>query len=138
MTDEPSPRDVRFLEERLHEFNLARTGIRDARWLAVFARDRAGAIVGGVHGWTWGGCCEIRTVWVHERWRGRRLGSRLLELAESEARDRGARQIVLSTHSFQAPGFYRRSGYTKVAAVSDYPNGYAHVVLRKRLTSKKR
>jgi hypothetical protein len=33
---EPTPEQVRFLEERLYEFNAATTGIRDGRLLAFF------------------------------------------------------------------------------------------------------
>jgi GNAT superfamily N-acetyltransferase len=134
LTDDPPREDVQFLDDRLYEFNVARTGIRDGRLLAVFARDHAGEIVAGLHGWTWGGCCEIRFLWVHQDWRGRRLGTRLVELAEREARARGARQVVLATHSFQAPGFYRRLGFSTVGAVSDYPAGHAQIYLRKRLS----
>jgi GNAT superfamily N-acetyltransferase len=133
LTDDPTPEDVQFLDDRLYEFNVASTGIGDARLLAVFSRDGAGQIIGGLHGWTWGRCCEIRHFWVHELWRGRRLGTRLLELAEREARARGARMIVLATHSFQAPAFYRRRGFSKVGSVSDFPAGHEQIYLRKRL-----
>jgi hypothetical protein len=55
MTDEPRPDDVRYLDDRLYEFNAGKTGIDDGRLLGIFARDPAGGIVGGLYGWTWGG-----------------------------------------------------------------------------------
>jgi len=140
LTEEPSPDDVQFLDDRLYEFNVAATGRSDGRLLALFARDAPadtglpGRIVGGLYGWTWGGACEIRFLWVEERWRGRGLGSRLLTLAEDEARRRGARQILLSTHSFQAPDFYRRLGFEVVASLADYPSGHSQIWLRKSLS----
>ena len=112
---------------------MARTGITDVRLLAIILRDADDDIVAGLYGWTWGGCCELKTLWVHEYWRGLGLGTRLMAAAEEEARARGASQIVLSTHSFQAPDFYRRLGFDSVGQVEDYPVGHQNIFLRKRL-----
>ncbi len=90
VTDAPSRDDVQLLDDCLYEFNARRTGIDDGRLLGIFARDAGGQTIGGLYGWTWGGCCEIKLLWVHEAWRGKRLGTRLLERAESEATARGA------------------------------------------------
>lgn len=125
--------DLRFLEERIDAHNIALTGIDDVALIALVARDEHRAIVAGLHGWTWGGCCEVKTLWVDERWRGRGVGTHLLLAAEREARAHGAGQIVLSTHSFQAPEFYRRLGFEVVGAVDDYPVGHRSIHLRKRL-----
>lgn len=134
---EASPAEVAFLEERLYEFNVEKTGLRDGEGLAIFVRDPAGTIRAGLAGHTWGGCCEIRQVWIHESLRGRGLGRRLLAAAEAEARRRHCTQIVLSTHSFQAPGLYRKLGFTQVAALQDYPRGHAQLFFRKRLGGEK-
>ena len=103
--------------------------------LAIFLRDSGDDIVAGVYGWTWGGSCEIRTPWVHEHWRGRGVGTQLMKVAEDEARVRGASQIVLSTHSFQAPDFYRQLGFESVGQVDDYPAGHQSIYMRKRLVA---
>jgi GNAT superfamily N-acetyltransferase len=133
LTAEPSRDDVQFLDDRLYEFNVERTGLADGRLFGVFARDEGGRIVAGLFGWTWGACCEIRFLWVDARWRGQGLGRRLLELAENEARARAVEQIVLSTHSFQAPRFYQQLGFEIVGSISDYPAGHQQIHLRKRL-----
>jgi ribosomal protein S18 acetylase RimI-like enzyme len=133
----PSGVDIRFLDDQINAFNVARTGyeISDDVLLASFVRDADGAIRAGIYGWTWGGCCEISSLWVHEAWRGRGIGGRLLALAESEALRRGCRQLVLDTHSFQAPLFYQRLGYEVVGIVDDYPLGHQKYYLRKRLAA---
>lgn len=131
--DAPDRDEVQFLEDRIDEFNMAHTGITDVRILAIVVRDRDGAIVAGIHGWTWGRSCEVKTLWVHEQWRGHGVGRRLMTAAEHEARARGASQIVLSTHSFQAPDFYRRLGFEVVGQVDDHPVGHRSIYLRKLL-----
>ena len=133
VTDNPPPDFVSELDDRIYEFNVAATGISDGRLLAIPVKDSAGNLVAGLSGHTWGGTCEIRLLWIAEAERGRGLGTRLLETAEAEARSRGCDQIVLSTHSFQAPGFYAKLGFVEVGRVHDYPRGHDSILLRKRL-----
>ena len=134
MQTDPGPAEVAFLEDRLYEFNAKVTGLFDALGLAIFGRDDHGEVVAGLCGYTWGGCCEIRQVWVHERQRGLGVGRQLMELAETEARRRGCIQVILATHSFQAPEFYRKLGFEIVASLPDYPRGHQHLQLRKVLS----
>jgi len=131
--DAPEHDDIQFLDDRLYEFNVARTGITDGRLLAIFLRDTHDEIIAGLYGWTWGRCCEIKSLWVHEHWRGKGLGRRLLTAAEDEARARGSAQMVLTTHSFQAPDFYRRFGFEPAGYIEDYPEGHRLIYLRKQL-----
>jgi ribosomal protein S18 acetylase RimI-like enzyme len=135
---EPSSADVEFLEDRLYEFNAGATGIGDGRALGVFLRDESNAIVAGAAGHTWGETCELRQVWVAAELRGHGVGRRLLAEAEAEAVRRGCRQLVLATHSFQAPEFYRKLGFEVMSELPDYPRGYSHVVLRKSLSPETR
>ena len=130
---DPSPEQVQYLEDRIYEFNSGVTGIADGEWLAIFVRDDAGRIVAGIGGNTWAGCCEIRQLWVDESRRGLGVGSRLLAAAEDEARRRGCTRIMLMTFSFQAPAFYVRHGFTKVATVDGYADGHQNLLMTKRL-----
>jgi ribosomal protein S18 acetylase RimI-like enzyme len=125
--------DLQFLEEQVNEYNFATTGIRDARLLVMLLRDSAGRIYAGLSGHTWGGTAEVRFLWVDEAQRHNGIGSRLLRAAEEEARARGCRKIVLSTHSFQAPDFYRAHGYVVAGQYADYPRGYSSIFLEKPL-----
>ena len=132
--EEPCSADIEFLEDRLYDFNAGATGIRDGRGLGVFLRDEFKNIVAGAAGHTWGETCELRQVWVAASVRGRGLGRQLIAEAEAEAVRPGCRQLVLTTHSFQAPEFYRKLGFDVVSELPDYPRGYSHLVLRKRLS----
>ena len=122
-----------FLAERIYEFNAGATGYADGKLLAGCVRNGAGDIIAGFNGHTWGGCCEIAHVWVHERHRGQGLGTRLVRAAEAEAIARGCTQVVLATHSFQAPGFYERLGYERKYAIVDRPRGHANIIYVKAL-----
>jgi GNAT superfamily N-acetyltransferase len=133
LEEAPNPSDVARLEDEIYAFNSRTTGIHDGRMLAAFLRDDAGELRAGLTGHTWGGCCEVRFLWVREVDRHHGLGTRLLRAAEDEARRRGCRQVVLSTHSFQAPEFYRRHGYVEVGRAEGYPLGHAQIYLTKAL-----
>ena len=133
VVDEPLPRELEQIEQAINDFNFRTTGLYDGRSLAAFLHDERGALRAGLAGHTWGGCCEIRFLFVRESERRTGLGSALLCAAETEARARGCEQVVLSTHSFQAPDFYRRHGYVEVGRFTGYPEGHAQIYLRKTL-----
>jgi len=128
-----SPRDVSVLEDGLSRFNAAATGIRDGELLCVFLRGSDHEVVGGAYGWTWGGACYIRYLFLPTEMRRRGLGTRVMNEVEREARARGCRQIVLETHDFQAPEFYRRLGFEITGKVEDYPRGHRSLTMVKRL-----
>lgn len=121
------------LRRRLYAFNSRATGVDDGALLVVTARDDAERLVGGLFGWTWGGTAFVDLLFVDEDRRGTGLGSRLLADAEAEAVRRGCRQVLLATHTFQAPEFYAARGYTERGRFDDYPSGHAQVHLAKRL-----
>ena len=131
--DDPTLEDVDFLDERIYEFNVERTGYDDGRKLAIFVRNEIGEIVAGLWGWTWGGYGEVRTLWVHQSLRRQGLGGRLLQAAEDEARARRAVYMIIATHSFQAPEFYPRFGYQRIGTIPGKPPGFEEIWFRKEL-----
>jgi GNAT superfamily N-acetyltransferase len=121
------------LVDALLAFNRDATGIVEDEELSSFLRDEAGDLIAGVYGWVFGGAAEVALLWVRQDHRARGLGGRLLTAFEAKAAAMGCRQMVIRTHSFQAPEFYRAHGYEDVAAVDDYPAGHRYHLLRKRL-----
>ena len=48
-------------------------------------------------------------------------------------RTRGCSQVMLTTYSFQARGFYEKEGYRVVGEMADYPPGATYYWMRKDL-----
>lgn len=109
------------LSDELDSYNFAAVGESNLKELTVKAEDSQGALVAGLSGWTWGTCAGIGMVWVREDARKSGWGGRMLAAAESVARDRGCRQLLVSSFTFQAPDFYRRHGYTEFARSEGLP-----------------
>lgn len=128
-----SDEDAQALRDRINAFNMAAVTGLEGKDLGIFLRGEDGELRAGLYGWTWGGMMEVNMLWVHETERGRGLGSRLLAMAEAEGRARGAHSVVLDTHTFQAPDFYRRHGYEEYARIEGYPAGHDKLFFRKRL-----
>ena len=124
-----SPDQIDELEDRFYQFNAARTGHRDYAQLA-FVAEVAGSAVGAVAGFTWGGYCELRQLWVDEDHRANGVGHGLLTKAIEEARNRGCAAIYLATYSFQAPGFYKRFGFEPVVEIENRPVGHSDFIMR--------
>jgi GNAT superfamily N-acetyltransferase len=134
VNESPDDADVHFLDDRINQYNFETTGITDGRIISFFVRDESGDIIAGLYGWTWGGTCAVRYLWVRADHRKRGCGTALMEAAEREAHVRGCTQIVLSTHSFQAPRFYERLGFEIIGTNFDYPRGHQKHYLRRKLT----
>ncbi|MGW3655798.1 GNAT family N-acetyltransferase [Streptomyces sp. NPDC005151] len=112
------------LSEELTAFNNHATGAHDDRGLSVRVTDEAGDLVAGLVGWTWGGCAGISEVWVRADRRHEGWGARLVRAAEDEALGRGCTSVIVSSMSFQAPGFYRRQGYLETGSGGGLPGGH--------------
>ncbi len=130
---DPRSEDIRALINGLDGYGRERTGITDGKLIGLFLRAGDGAAVGGAFGWTWGGACYVRYLFVPADRRGRGEGTRLMREVERVARERGCGQIVLETHSFQAPEFYRKLGFAVTGRVDGYPRGHSYMTLVKRL-----
>ena len=117
------------LDQEISAFNAAVTGYHDGQLLSVAVRGDGGDLRAGLYGWTWGGCGYVDLLWVRDDQRGHGLGARLLAAAEAEIRRRGCDRVALNTHSFQAPGFYARLGYTECGRTPGYPHGHDDIHL---------
>lgn len=129
---DPDPLDIETLETRIRREASAAMGLGGEVDLAIFVRE-AGEIVAGISGWTWGDCCELQSLWVQPKLRGRGLATRLLAAAEADAAARGCAQTVHFTYDFQARALYEKSGYKLVGRVENFPSGTDVLWYHKRL-----
>lgn len=101
--------------------------------LDFLVRGDDGAILGGLHARAGRGWMFVDLLGLPPDLRGERLGSRLMDMAEDEARRLGCIGIYLDTFSFQARPFYEKRGFTVFAEIEDYPRGHQRYFLSKRL-----
>ena len=84
-------------------------------------------------GTAWLGLPKLWLLWVREDHRGSGIGRHLVTAFEDAARTKGARRVFLSSHTFQAPEFYRRLGYVETGRRDGWPAGHSDVLLMKEL-----
>jgi GNAT superfamily N-acetyltransferase len=128
-----STEDKDRVREMLGLFNVGKTGFDSYHELAIFLRDENNRIRGGVLGDAWGGWLHVSILWIEEEFRGGGHGLELMKAAEEEGRSLGCRYVHLDSHSFQAPDFYRKLGYTEFGVLEDAPIGYKQHFMWKRL-----
>jgi GNAT superfamily N-acetyltransferase len=121
--DEPDPRDLALLEERLAADAVAAAAVGEEHEFAVFVRDDDGQMVAGAFGNVWGGCCQMHVVWVDASLRGQGWGRRLMAAVEAEAGRRGCRLVMGLTYEILTGDFYDRLGYRTVGYLDDCPAG---------------
>ena len=122
------------ITDGLSAYNFDKSGYRDYRPLAVIVSDpQTGAAIGGLFGRTSLGLLFVERFFLPETLRGRGLGTRVLALAEEEARRRGCTRAALMTLAFQAPGFYLKQGYDLAARLECDPPGATRMLMTKKL-----
>jgi GNAT superfamily N-acetyltransferase len=112
ITNQADLSSEQYVITQTRKFNAAFTE-PDVQPIGVYARIDVGEVIAGVTGKTYWNYLEVQFLWVSEAHRQRGLATQLLLAAESEARNRGCEFSYLDTFSFQAPGFYRRLGYSE-------------------------
>ncbi len=110
------------IHQRLRAYN--RRYMRDFRDFSFHVEDDGRMVAGIVAGSTFR-TVEVEFLFVDEDFRGRGLGSALLRKVEEDARAAGMEHVLLNTYSFQAPGFYRKMGYTQLFAIDPCLGEYA-------------
>ena len=132
--EEISEEEFKLIDDGIVEHQRMLFGEVDRGNLAFFVRDDAGRTAGGVTGnWSSFGWLYVNSLWVDERLRGQRFGTRLMELIEKAAIKHGCQYSYLNTMTYQAPDFYRKLGYEEFARLENFPPGYSRLFFRKTL-----
>ena len=119
--------------EGISNFNEQKAGDDSGQNLCFVLQSSGEEVVGGVIGATYWDWLYVNLMWIREDLRSKGYGRRLLELAEEEARKRGAKNSYLDTFSFQAPDFYQKHGYRVFGELPDFPVGHTRYFLVKEL-----
>jgi GNAT superfamily N-acetyltransferase len=117
----------------ISEYNTQEAGDDNGKNLCFALKGPDEEILGGVIGathWDW---FYINLMWIKAEHRRQGYGRRLLQLAEDEARQRGAKHAYLDTFSFQAPDFYKKHGYEVFGELQDFPTGHQRYYMVKKL-----
>ena len=102
----------------------------------ILARNGEGEILGGLIGGTSYGWLLVKMLWVSDSVRNLGLGTRIMQLAEEAAAQRGCHGAWLDTSSLRARNFYRKLGYEAFGVLEnkegESPQGHARFFLSKR------
>jgi GNAT superfamily N-acetyltransferase len=129
----PTADDLAQVRNGLMAFNESQAGAVRVDRFAVYLRDVAGTIHGGLVGffaWQW---MSVDWLWVSDSLRGQGYGSALLREAEALARSVGCVGAKLDTYEFQAKPFYEKHGYAVFGVLEGYPANTRTYYLQKSL-----
>ncbi len=95
-------------------YNRSKREEAESEPLNLYVEDEKGNLLAGLIAETFGNWLEIEYLFVKEELRGQGIGSKLLQQAESEAKNRNCCFAFVNTYQFQAPDFYQKHGYKEV------------------------
>lgn len=102
-------------------YNRSKREEAESEPLNLYVEDEKGNLLVGLIVETFRNWLEIEYLFVKEELRGQGIGSKLLQQAETEAKNRNCRFAFVNTYQFQALDFYKRYGYKEVFRLQDYP-----------------
>ncbi|KAB3530668.1 GNAT family N-acetyltransferase [Alkaliphilus pronyensis] len=88
--------------------------------------------VGGVYGYIMQDYLYVSTLWVDEAYRCNDIATKLMDIIEADAIEKGYKNFYLGTCTFQAKGFYEKRGYKAVMITSNCPKGYDDYMMVKK------
>lgn len=139
VTTNPQNDDLEYISQGIQTYNRRISPkvpeVSEELSFAVFARSKAGNVVGGIRAKAFWGYLCIELLWLEESVRGNGTGKELVQQAESFALEHGYKYARVETTSFQAKPFYEKLGYDVFGVLDDFPLGHKTFYLRKDLTN---
>ena len=124
MNYNPNKNEIEFVNNALEKFNNMHVEPDNHLLLNIVEYDENQNVIAGILGGTYWGWLHIDILWVDDKFRSKKIGSRLLIAAENEAKKRGCHSVHVDTMSWQAPEFYKKHGYELISELDNIPNGY--------------
>lgn len=100
---------------------------------SIYLKDENGTIRGGAMVWVHKESIYVDILWVDESLRGFGYGTKLMQTAEEEGKNRGCKYSTVDTYSFQAKDFYLKNGYKMIGEVKNYLFHHTRIFFRKEL-----
>jgi len=133
ITDQPEENERAGVLEALRQFTRDAVSVLDNHDFAALVTGTNNRVVGGlIASSRWGGF-HIEMLALPEPLRGQGLGSRLIVLAETEARRRGCHHMLLDTQAFQAKPFYEQHGFELFGQIDGPTPYYPRFFMQKAL-----
>jgi GNAT superfamily N-acetyltransferase len=108
-------------KQKIAEFNALHWDASKRQQLGLKLHNAKGDLVAALAGRTFGHWFYLESLWLDATIRGQGIGSQILAEAESIAKTRGCRFVILDTLDFQAKPFYERHGYQVQWTQPHYP-----------------
>ena len=99
--------------------------------VGLVGKNSAGAVVGGMTGYTVLGTLNIDEFWVQRKYRNQGLGTRLLEAAERLARERKCLALQTYCHTFQNLDFMHNRGFSDYGQCDGYQQGTEYYLIKR-------
>jgi len=131
--ENPSEADRAAIGKPLRAYNETHGGDPRMKPVAVLLTDEQGQHVGGLWGKTVYDWLFVEWLAVPDGYRGKGLGTTLIQAAEDIARANDCIGLWLDTFEFQARGFYEKLGFEVFGTLEDHPIGQRRFFLRKRI-----
>ncbi|QQK07273.1 GNAT family N-acetyltransferase [Miniphocaeibacter halophilus] len=129
--------DKEYIHGKIIEYNKKYLSSADMEFISedfcFTIKDEKGEIFGGVSGRSKRQILFIDFLWINENIRKRGFGIKLIEEVENFATKRKCKMIMVDTFSFQAPDFYKNLGYEIYGELEDFPEGFNHYFLYKKI-----
>jgi GNAT superfamily N-acetyltransferase len=135
LTQNPTNEDREAILDPLRAYNTSQAGPGNSELIALLVRDENEKILGGLYARILYQWMFIELLSVPEQARGQGMGSKLMQMAEELALEKGCVGVWLDTFDFQAPEFYIKHGYTELGQIVDYPPGHKRHFFQKRLNN---
>lgn len=128
----PNEDDVNLVRHRLQDYNdeFWEVDTKDQYVIKLVEDD---LLFGGIVFTIFGEWLEINYFWVDDSQRGRGLGVKLLNEAETFGKKIGCKTAALDTFNFQAKPFYEKNGYRVVYTKENYPIKNTRYYMEKKL-----
>lgn len=134
VTAEPNEIERSAVLAVLRQFTRNTVPVLDNQDFAALVMNTDGCAVGGlIASSRWGGF-HIEMIALPRALRGRGIGSKLLDLAEQEARRRNCHHMLLDTQAFQAKPFYERHGFEVFGQIEGPAPYYPRFFMQKTLS----